>query len=181
MPIVLPGFPAERISRLVRRVLDERKFWLKAPIPTLAADDPDFRPDHSYWMGPTWMSYMIPILRGLFRRAPEAGWKLLDRMLDYRIVDGNPRVFENYNPVTGEGQDCPDFGWHGMLVDVVLTEVLGLVLNPGRGYVPEAGACRAPSDWSEWRVENLSVRGRRYSAVGRTRMPGGTWEVTIQK
>jgi hypothetical protein len=90
-------------------------------------------------------------------------------------------VFENYNPLTGEGQDCPDFGWHGMLVDVVLTEVLGLVLSPGRGYLPEAGTCRAPSDWREWRVENIPVRGRRYSAVGRKRMPSNVWEVTFDE
>ena len=167
IPILLPQLPEERVSRLLDRLFDEKKFWLKAPLPTVAADDPDFRPDHSYWMGPTWMSYMIPILRGLFRRAPEAGWTLLDRMLDYLVVGGNPRVFENYNPVTGVGQDCPDFGWHGMLIDVVLTELLGIGLDPGDNYRPRPGRCRAPRGWSEWRVENLYVRGRRYNAHGR--------------
>lgn len=167
MPIVLPGMPEARVDRLVEHLFNERKFWLKAPLPTLAADDPDFRPDHSYWMGPTWMSYMVYILRGLFRRAPEAGWALLDRMLDYLVVNGNPRVFENYNPVTGQGQDCPDFGWHGMLVDVVLTEMLGLSLDSKRDYTPAPGGCKAPAHWRDWRVHNVPVRGKRYTVSGR--------------
>ena len=181
LPIVLPGMPQARVSRLLEHLFNERKFWLKAPLPTLAADDPDFRPDHSYWMGPTWMSYMIPILRGLFRRAPEAGWKLLDRMLDYLVVDGNPRVFENYNPLTGQGQDCPDFGWHGMLVDVVLTEMLGLGLDPKRDYTPSPGACRAPAHWGEWRVRNLRARGKRYTVSGRPAAGAPGWEVDVDE
>ena len=178
MPIVLPGMPQVRVLRLLEHLFDERKFWLKAPLPTLAADDPDFRPDHSYWMGPTWMSYMIYTVRGLLRRAPDAGWKLLDRMLDYLVVDGNPRVFENYNPVTGQGQDCPDFGWHGMLVDVVLTELLGLRLDVEQDYTPGPGACHAPAHWAEWSVRNLRVRGARYTAHGRRADRGG-WEVHV--
>ncbi len=59
-----------------------------------------------------------------------------------------------------------------MLIDVVLTELLGIRLDPDDNYRPRPGRCRAPRDWSDWRVENLHVRGRRYDVHAR-RQDGG--------
>lgn len=179
IPLVLPKVAGDRVQRLVEHLMDPAKFWLKAPIPTLSADDPDFRPDHSYWMGPTWMSYMTYILRGLLRQSPQTGWALFDRMLDYLVVEGQPRIFENYNPITGQGQDCPDFGWHGMLADVFLIDLLGLQLERSREFAPTAGFCRAPVSWGTWSVENLRIRGRTYDVKGR--FIKGAWTVDVNE
>jgi hypothetical protein len=59
-------------------------------------------------------------------------WRVLDRLLDTLMAGGNPRIFENHDPLTGRGQDCPNFGRHGMLVDVVLTALLGIRIADGR-------------------------------------------------
>jgi len=158
-PLLVNGISLEQIDSLIGHLFDEKKFWAKAPIPSLAMDDPDFRSSHSYWMGCTWMSYTIYILRGLFRLRPQAAWKLLNRILDMLCPEGTPRIFENYNPVTGEGQDCANFSWHGMLIDVIISEMLGLQTGPDLS----AAGCACPDEWKEWSIENLHFKGDTYS------------------
>ena len=138
-------------------------------------DDPDFRPADSYWMGPTWYSYNIYILRALFRRDPKAGWKLFNRFIDTLMPNGIPMIFENYNPITGVGYDSANFGWQGMLVDVVLREVLGITPTQERLVVSKPNC---PDSWSEWSIRHLYFQGRYFDLHSKRHERDG-WKTQI--
>lgn len=174
-PLLLPGLDNSRQRALLAQLFDPKRFFAPAPLPSLAMDDPDFRPNNSYWMGPTWMSYNVYILRGLFRTDPSAGWKLLDRILDMLMPGGVPAIFENYNPLTGVGQNAANFGWHGMLVDVILREALGVTptregLTMGRTYCPDL--------WRDWQINNLYYRGEHFDVS--SKRDGDEWKTRIR-
>jgi putative isomerase len=155
-PLLLDELPHTRFERLARHLLDESKFFTEAPMPSLAADDPDFRAERSYWMGCTWSNYNVFVLRGLLSRKPEYAFRLFDRILDTMIRPEGPMVFENYNPLTGQYYDCPNFTWQMMYFDVILRDMLGVRMEAG---VPRARPARVPDAWQYYRVDNLKADG----------------------
>ena len=72
-PLLLVGLEVGRYEAILGQLFNPKRFFAPYPFPSLAMDDPDFRPADSYWMGPTWYSYNIYILRALFRRDPIVG------------------------------------------------------------------------------------------------------------
>ena len=63
-PLALPDLPASIGRRLVEEhLLDPTRFWLPVPVPSVAANEPEFARDdtpvpglHRLWRGPTWVN-----------------------------------------------------------------------------------------------------------------------------
>lgn len=158
-PLLIEGLTPEREEGIYKYLMDPRHFFTLAPIPSLSVSDPDFKPEQSYWMGPSWMCYTIYILRGMFRTRPEAGWKVFNNLLDTLIQDGTPYIFENYNPLTRQYYDCQGFHWQGMFVDLILEEVLGLKIKDNRLVIDQA---RTPEGWDSVKIKNVYYQGRMF-------------------
>ncbi|MDD3887064.1 MAG: trehalase family glycosidase, partial [Victivallaceae bacterium] len=57
--------PPERAELLVDALIDPKRFGRPCGIPSLAACDPDYRPESGYWRGPVWCPTLYMVLRGL--------------------------------------------------------------------------------------------------------------------
>lgn len=175
-PLLLEELHENRIEAMLGLLFDEKKFWSKMPIPSIAMDDPNFRVTHSYWSGGTWMNYTAYILRGLFRYRPDAAWKLLDRILDGLMLEGMPNIFENYNPLTAQGYDAANFGWAGLLVDVIIRDMLAIRLELGKLTF---GRPNCPEDWNDFELDNLLFRQDEYKIS--CRKENGKWNFSIKE
>lgn len=119
------------------------------------------------------MNYTVYILRGLFRYRPAAAWRLLDRMLDALMLSGIPNIFENYNPQTGQGYDAANFGWAGLLVDVILRDMLAI--KPTTDGL-QIGQPRCPAEWKEFEISHLYCHGALHHIVAK--QTSEKWETT---
>jgi glycogen debranching enzyme len=114
-PLITGRMPPEIAARLVAHLTDEREFWPRYPVPTVALNDPLFDPQQM-WRGPTWANINYLLIEGLFRSGfPEVGRELRRRTLE--MIAGQSDIYEYYHPQTGENP--PDaatvFGWSAAL------------------------------------------------------------------
>ncbi|UCH35542.1 MAG: hypothetical protein JSV65_04100 [Armatimonadota bacterium] len=89
---------AERVSRLVERLIDPAQFWPAFPVPSVALDEPSFTDD--MWRGPTWPSYNYLIVQGLKRYghddvAADLAERYLDEVTNWYTREG--AFFEFYD------------------------------------------------------------------------------------
>lgn len=125
-PLVLPELDRQMAKRLVEEhLLNEREFWLPFPIPSVAATEPSFDPEHltkTTWRGPTWVNVNWYLYWGL----REHGYHDVASDLARRTIAmvGTGGVREFYNPYTGAGQGAVDFGWTALVLDLVAAERL---------------------------------------------------------
>lgn len=113
--------PQQAHIMIERHLLNPKEFWGQWVIPSIARDDPAF-PDQNYWRGRIWgpMNYLIyPGLRNYddaqVRR--EFAQKSYDLFLkEWR---GHGHVHENYNAITGTGDDVTNsdrfYHWGALL------------------------------------------------------------------
>jgi putative isomerase len=110
-PLITGRMPAEIVQRLVAHLTDEREFWPRYPVPTVALDDPNYDP-LQMWRGPTWANVNYLLIEGLERSGyPDLARELRRRTLDMML--GARDIFEYYNPTTGEAppKAAAIFGW----------------------------------------------------------------------
>ena len=169
MPLVLPTLPQEMARALVERhLLREDGFWLPYPVPSVAADQPQFTPTshalhrraglgewlrnrfarhHLIWRGSTWVNTNWFLARGLRLH----GYDDVADALAAATVELVRRsgFWEYYQPFTGEGQGAEDFGWSTLVVDMAdevsparLERALALRRRP---LVPEPTFAPAPT------------------------------------
>jgi glycogen debranching enzyme len=110
-PLITGQMPAEITERLVAHLTDERQFWSRYPVPTVAMDDPKYNPAQM-WRGPTWVNVNYLLIEGLQR----SGYENLARELRQRTLDlisSRDDIYEYYDPANG--QNPPNaasmFGW----------------------------------------------------------------------
>jgi glycogen debranching enzyme len=110
-PLITGQMPPEISERLVAHLTDERQFWSRYPVPTVAMDDPKYDPAQM-WRGPTWVNVNYLLVEGLQR----SGYQDLARELRRRTLDlisSRNDIYEYYDPVNG--QNPPNaasmFGW----------------------------------------------------------------------
>lgn len=110
-PLITGQMPPEISDRLVAHLMDERQFWSRYPVPTVAMDDPKYNPAQM-WRGPTWVNVNYLLIEGLQR----SGYQDLARELRRRTLDlinSRDDIYEYYDPVSG--QNPPNaasmFGW----------------------------------------------------------------------
>jgi glycogen debranching enzyme len=110
-PLITGQLPSEISDRLVAHLRDERQFWSRYPVPTVAIDDPKFNPV-TMWRGPTWVNVNYLLIEGLQR----SGYQDLARELRKRTLDlinSRDDIYEYYDPMTGENPPnaASMFGW----------------------------------------------------------------------
>ncbi len=110
-PLMTGRLPADVVARLVAHLTDEREFWCKHPVPTVALNDPKFDP-LEMWRGPTWVNINYLLIEGLQRTGyVDLAHELRRRTLD--MLSAHADIYEYYQPQTG---DIPPkaaslFGW----------------------------------------------------------------------
>ena len=122
--------PEDCLSAYLSHLRDERKFNRPFPVPTLAADDPDYNPEGHYWLGSSWPPTTYMVLKGLqvcgedtlARELAEKYVSNLDQV--YRDTD---TIWENNSPERIErgSKSGRDFcGWGGLGPVAVVREFL---------------------------------------------------------
>ncbi len=110
-PLITGQMPPEISSRLVAHLTDERQFWSRFPVPTVAMDDPKYNPNQM-WRGPTWVNVNYLLIEGLQRSGyPDLARELRQRTLD--LICCRDDIYEYYHPVSGENPPnaASMFGW----------------------------------------------------------------------
>jgi hypothetical protein len=130
-PLALPDLPEHIGRRLVEEhLLDERRFWLPLPPPSVAADEPTFScRDHylglrRYWRGPTWINAAWMLSLGLRRLRYDSDAAELARRL-VAIVP-RERLREYYNPYTGQGMGARKFAWSSLIAEIADPDPLAI-------------------------------------------------------
>jgi glycogen debranching enzyme len=110
-PLLTGRLPAEINDRLVAHLTDEREFWPRFPVPTVALNDPKYSPEQM-WRGPTWVNVNYLLIEGLRRN----GYQDLARELRRRtleLIASQDDIYEYYHPETGGNPPLAAsvFGW----------------------------------------------------------------------
>ncbi len=122
-PLVTGRMPPEVAARLAAHLTDERQFWTRYPVPTVARDDPKYDPQ-TMWRGPTWVNVNYLLVEGLQRAGyPELARELRRRTLEMMLREDD--IYEYYHPETGESppKAASIFGWSSALfIELALEE-----------------------------------------------------------
>jgi len=122
-PLLTGRMPPQVAARLVAHLTDERQFWTRYPVPTVARDDPKYSPQQM-WRGPTWVNVNYLLVEGLERAGyPELARELRRRSLEMML--GEDDIFEYYHPETGRSSPkaASIFGWSSALfIEMALAE-----------------------------------------------------------
>lgn len=128
--------PEERKSRFIAHLDDPAEFKRPNRVPTLSADDPNYRADGGYWLGSVWAPTNYMVLKGLENSGAEGSETLaFEIATDYlknvvRTFTETGTLFENYSPETGgRGNPAKDefVGWTGLApISVLFEYVFGI-------------------------------------------------------
>jgi hypothetical protein len=134
-PLALPDLPEEIGHRLVERILDPERYWLRHPPPSVSAAEPSFSPNRGpgwklrYWRGPSWINAAWMLWIGMLRLGYEAeAREMVARLVPMIEREG---LREYYDPLTGEGLGAREFAWTSLIAEMV-NPVDGAV----RSYLP---------------------------------------------
>ena len=115
LPLLVEALPAGVASRLVEHLADPREFWPRYPVPSVALDEPSFRPGtelrgrRCIWRGPCALSTNWLLCRGLRRHGYT---ELADTLAELsRELVEHSGFNEFYDPLTGEPVGIGDFSW----------------------------------------------------------------------
>jgi hypothetical protein len=99
--------PAQARTMLEKHLLNPKEFWGEWVIPSIARDDPAF-PDQNYWRGRIWgpMNYLVYLgLRNYDDAAVRREFAQKSCSLFLKEWNEKGHVHENYNAITGTGDD----------------------------------------------------------------------------
>ncbi|RJP63942.1 MAG: hypothetical protein C4532_20135 [Candidatus Abyssobacteria bacterium SURF_17] len=160
-----------RAQELVQlHLLNEREFWGEFVIPTISKDDPAFM-DQLYWRGRIWPPVNYLIYLGLKAyRLDEVAFELACRSVRLFMKEWNLRghCHENYNAITGEGDDVPVaaspgsngsdrfYTWGALLALMGVEELFDVELGAGIRF-----GCRFLQ--KETVISNVRCQGESYS------------------
>ncbi len=121
-PLALPDLPDEIGHRLVERLLDPNRYWLRYPPASVSALERGFEPNRGpgwklrYWRGPTWINAAWLLWIGLLRLgyASEAA-EMVARLVPMVDREG---LREYYDPLTGEGLGAREFAWSSLILEM---------------------------------------------------------------
>ncbi len=136
-PLALPDLPEEIGHRLVERVLDPERYWLRYPPPSVSAAEPSFEPNRGpgwklrYWRGPTWINAAWMLWIGMLRLGYETeAHEMVTRLAPMIEREG---LREYYDPRTGEGLGAREFAWTSLIAEMAEPDEGAI-----RSYLPSA-------------------------------------------
>ena len=104
----------EQAKSIKNNLLNPRTFNTFVPLPTLAANQPKFKPDNGYWRGPIWLDQSYFGIKGL----EKYGYQNEANQLAHKLIhnaegalEKGKSIRENYHPITGKGLECENFSW----------------------------------------------------------------------
>jgi putative isomerase len=107
-PLLAKAATQQQADRMIKEhLLNEKEFWGKWVIPSIALNDPAFK-DQNYWRGRIWgpMNYLVYLgLRNYDN--PEVRSQFAQKSYELFLQEWkeNGHVHENYNAITGSGDD----------------------------------------------------------------------------
>lgn len=113
--------PVQAKVMIEKHLLNRKEFWGQWVIPSIARDDPAFQ-DQDYWRGRIWgpMNYLVYLglrnydVPGVRREFAQKSYGLF-----LKEWDAGRHVHENYNAISGTGDDVPDsdrfYHWGALL------------------------------------------------------------------
>ncbi|RBI59498.1 glycoside hydrolase [halophilic archaeon] len=107
------GAATQSQATAVKEILtDSDEFATPLPFPTVARSAPGFNPE-SYWRGNVWLDQAKFAIEGLDRYGFEQTAVDMTKTLVQNGEDilGDGPIAENYNPLTGERLNAPNFSW----------------------------------------------------------------------
>lgn len=98
---------------VIATMLDPKRFAMPMPFPTLAADDPRFKPDDGYWRGTVWLDQARFGVEALHRygRDADADAMAARLVLQAAGLAAQAPMYENYDPRDGRGYQSRNFSW----------------------------------------------------------------------
>ncbi|MFC7078049.1 MGH1-like glycoside hydrolase domain-containing protein [Haloarcula halophila] len=102
----------EQAEAVVDVLTDESEFNTYLPFPTVARSAPEFHPQ-SYWRGNVWLDQAKFAIEGLERYGySQVATELTKKLFHHgEGILGDRPIHENYNPLTGERLNSPNFSW----------------------------------------------------------------------
>ena len=143
-PLLTGQLPGEISKRLVDHLTDEREFWSRYPVPTVAMNDPKYDPLRM-WRGPTWVNINYLLIEGLHRSGyPELARDLRSRTLD--LISRSDDIYEYYHPETGENppQAAATFGWSSAVFIDLAIQARARIGLKSRHRIGESTWCGHP-------------------------------------
>ncbi len=113
--------PKDKLPKLLAHLTDPKQFWRKFPVASYAADETEFSPKGSYWLGGVWAPTNYMIIRGLMRYDQKQLATKLARQYYWCVAEVYKQTktfWENYAPDSLEkgNQSRGDFcGWTGLV------------------------------------------------------------------
>lgn len=104
---------SEQARQVLDKMLDPTKFNSTVPLGTLEISHLRFRPTRGYWRGPVWIDQVYFGVMGLRKYGfdKEADMFVRKYIANAQGLLTDGPIHENYNPLTGETLNCPNFGW----------------------------------------------------------------------
>ncbi len=122
-PMLTGKVPSKICAQLVDHLTNEKEFWTRFPVPTVAIDDQKYDPNQM-WRGPTWVNVNYLLIEGLQKSGyAELAGTLRRKTLD--MINAKNDIYEYYNPETGERppKAASNFGWSAAIyIDLAIQE-----------------------------------------------------------
>jgi hypothetical protein len=184
-PMMAGAANHEQCEKLVKNLKDPNLFWRLIPVPSLAANQPEYDKMGRYWKGGVWAPTNYMIVEGLKKNGyRDVAIDLTKRYIDalLQVYHSTHVLWETYSPeiyspatnATGIHLVEPNYvGWTGLgPISMLIETVIGIELD-------------APSNTIAWDitadcrngVQNLTFNGGRVSLVA-TPVTGG-YDVAI--
>jgi hypothetical protein len=147
-----------------KHLLNSKEFWGEYIIPSISRDDSAFK-DQNYWRGRIWGPMNFLVYEGLKRYgfdevAHEFARKSVALFMKEWIEEGH--YHENYNAVTGDGDDVPNsdpyYSWGALLALIGVYEFIDIEAWGGLRF----GALGVSEEMT---LKNLQIQGHRYSVT----------------
>ena len=108
----------EQAEQVKDKMMDPNKFNSTLPLGTLDVSHPRLRATRGYWRGPVWVDQVYFGIVGLrnYGFNKEADFLTEKFVNNAQGLTTDGPIHENYNPLTGETLNCPNFGWSSAVI-----------------------------------------------------------------
>jgi len=157
---MLAGIPDEsRARKMLKHLLDPKKFWGEYVIPTISRDDASFKPDNQqYWRGTIWppINYLVYHgLRAYSFDAPAAEFARKSMDMFFRTWKNFQICPENFDSLTGEAGGQRFQSWGPLFALMAVEEYIDF--TPAEGF--RFGMLKPEKSG---RLSRIQIQGRKY-------------------